>query len=111
MGSWAVDESVTFAREMIQSYNDVLERLTARYNADSAKAVGTNFIVQPFGLNADFSSTSLISEDCFHPSKEGQSLLARGLWNNMVQGPLSAKDTDMTQSAQTFCPTADSSLQ
>ena len=72
------------------------EKLAAEFNGAAhagSRGEGTAFVVLPFAKHSSFAAKkSLVSGDCFHPSGRGQALIARGLWNNLMQ-PANAKAT------------------
>mmetsp|Transcript_35161 Transcript_35161/g.104732 ORF Transcript_35161/g.104732 Transcript_35161/m.104732 type:complete len:332 (-) Transcript_35161:141-1136(-) len=110
MGNWASDLAV--ARQRVGEYNGKLVELVAEFNGDahaSTRGQGTTFIVQPFAQHTVFSATHLVSDDCFHPSAAGQELLARGLWNNLLQ-PAGEKASSVEEGEALLCPTADAAL-
>lgn len=44
--------------------------------------------VQPFWIDLQFDKALEVSGfDCFHPSEYAHRVIARGLWNNMLQPP------------------------
>ena len=98
---------VLLAREYVGRYNTKLASLVTRFNGaefDSVRGLGTRFVLQPVGDSTDFSADqSLVADDCFHPSSKGQALLARGVWNNMMQ-PAGSKSTSVDTASDTVCP-------
>jgi len=106
MGTWASNSALQMARSYINGYNEVLTSLASEFNGPDhagTRGEGTTFIVHPFGRESDLADKDLIGDDCFHPSARGQALLARGLWNNLMQ-PTGAKSTSISESDATLCP-------
>jgi len=67
-------------RKANTAYNEVISRLAATYGRDDFAVV-----VQPSLVKSVIPDKSYISTaDCFHPSGDGQRMLAVGLWNSML---------------------------
>ena len=112
--SLATEEELEIARDNIRQYNTVLRRLTTEHNARAANDPDAAvFVVQPSTEGVQFTDTSMVAYDCFHPSAEGHAALALGLWNNIIQhGAAKATTTCSPCTAEDvkWCPANDIEL-
>eukprot|EP00030_Apusomonadida_sp_AF-17_P002881 a342544_21.p1 GENE.a342544_21~~a342544_21.p1 ORF type:complete len:387 (-),score=140.66 a342544_21:55-1185(-) len=91
--------------DTIVQYNQVIAAMAAKWNGIREDFAVVN---QPALINTLLPDKSYLSTaDCFHPSGTGQALLAKGIWNNLLQ-PLSAKSTSVSPSDAIICPTVES---
>ncbi|XP_032399522.1 phospholipase B1, membrane-associated [Etheostoma spectabile] len=97
-------------RNYQRSLHELVE--SGRYDTRSDFTV----VIQPFfrsvvvpRLTDGRVDRSFFSADCFHPSQKAQTMLARSLWNNMLE-PLGNKTTilDFTVALDLKCPTTTS---
>nr|XP_046228514.1 phospholipase B1, membrane-associated-like [Scatophagus argus] len=105
--SAALQQIQDINRKYQSSVRDLVN--SGRYNTRSDFTV----VVQPFLRNVILAKLSdgrpdrsFFSADCFHLSQKSQTLLARSLWNNMLEPP-SSKTTTLNFGQQTGlkCPT------
>jgi len=64
-------------------------------------------VLQPGLEKARINAKALVANDCFHPSAAGHAVLARTLWNNMMQPP--ASKASSIEAGQ-WCPSPDTTL-
>ena len=65
------------------------------------------FVLQPGLVQTRINAKELVANDCFHPSAAGHGVLARALWNNMVQPPASKASA---VEGGLWCPSPDTTL-
>ncbi|CAN9507949.1 unnamed protein product [Ophioblennius macclurei] len=106
--------ALQMVEEMNRNYQEALHRLveSGRYDTRSDFTV----VIQPFfrdvivpRLEDGRPDRSYFSADCFHLSQKAQTLMARSLWNNMLE-PLGNKTAkhDFSVSVNLKCPTKSS---
>ena len=90
---------------MHEAFGEVLLKAASSINKFATKqGANVRVVVQPFTEGLALSDAKLLNPvDCFYPSMEGQALLAKGLWNNMMT-PSGLKATDVTPDQELVCP-------
>ena len=111
------DDDRRAVRDATRAFNAVLRDLEREWRGREARRgpSGTSsfgVVLQPFMEGVSFlgprgsNDTSFVSpSDCFHPNVRGHELLARGLWNNLLQ-PRGRKAATITQDVDALCPSA-----
>ncbi|KAF6018534.1 PLB1 [Bugula neritina] len=100
-------EMTTLSQEYTRAVEDLIS--TGKYDSKDDFTV----VIQPFLHNMTMPrlpsgkyDLSYFAPDCFHLSSKGHGTAGISLWDNMMQ-PLSAKQTDISDSDTPICPTTE----